>query len=593
MGELARYNGGMRSIAVILLAAAAISATPAPERDRGPEDVLLSADGKYLYTANALAHTVSLVRLSDDRVVAEVPAGRRPTHLAQSADGATLYVAAGHSGEVRSYRRDGETLVAGPIGMPGFQPRGLAIHPDGKRLFVALAQGESVAELALPGLTETRRIAVGQWPRELAIGSDGKRLAVGVSGAGGVAVVDVEAGKLDFVEDFLGLNLGQMQISRDNSAVYFPWVIYRMLPITTNNIKQGWVLGSRIGRVRLDEKVRRDAFTLDPQGQAVGDPTGLVLSADEKRIYCTAAGTHELLSYRADTAPFQDYGTPDHIDPDLLKDRDKFDRMPLPGRPTKLRLGTDGLLYVANPQLNAVQVVDPVAKKVVRTINLGGPPEPSLARQGEAIFHDATRSLDQWYSCATCHFEGGTNSVAMDTRNDGRFGNHKVVLSLHNVSKTGPWTWHGWQKSLEESVEKSMVDSMLGPKPTAHEVRAVAAYLATLSPPPNPNAKTEAVARGEKVFLSEKAGCARCHPAPYYTDGKIHTTGLEERGDAYRGYNPPSLVGVFDRVRFLHDGRAKSLREVLTRHHTPDALVGQGDLTEQELADLIAFLKSL
>ena len=79
--------------------------------------------------------------------------------------------------------------------------------------------------------------------------------------------------------------------------------------------------------------------------------------------------------------------------------------------------------------------VDPLmaltaAAAVTSTIELGTAGEPTLARKGEAIFYDGQRSLDQWYSCHSCHFEGHTNAVAMDTRNDGRFGNFKTVLSL-------------------------------------------------------------------------------------------------------------------------------------------------------------------
>ena len=64
-----------------------------------------------------------------------------------------------------------------------------------------------------------------------------------------------------------------------------------------------------------------------------------------------------------------------------------------------------------------------VERKIERTIQLGGPNELSLVRKGEAIFFDGQRSLDQWYSCHSCHYEGHTNAVAMDTRNDGRNGN--------------------------------------------------------------------------------------------------------------------------------------------------------------------------
>ena len=44
---------------------------------------------------------------------------------------------------------------------------------------------------------------------------------------------------------------------------------------------------------------------------------------------------------------------------------------------------------------------------------------------------------------------------------------------------------------------------------------------------------------------------------------------------------------------FLHDGRAKSLKELLTGPHNPDLLNSRGPLTNEELADLIAYLKTL
>ena len=73
-----------------------------------------------------------------------------------------------------------------------------------------------------------------------------------------------------------------------------------------------------------------------------------------------------------------------------------------------------------------------------------------------------------------------------------------------------------------------------------------------------------AAARGEAVFRSAKAACNTCHGGPELTDGKIHTVGLEEPDDAYRGYNPPSLRGVYDKDPYLHDGRSRTLRDALT-----------------------------
>ena len=106
-------------------------------------------------------------------------------------------------------------------------------------------------------------------------------------------------------------------------------------------------------------------------------------------------------------------------------------------------------------------------------------------------------------------------------------------------------------------------------------------------------ASPPAAERGEAVFRSAKAACNTCHSGPELTDGKIHVAGLEEPDDAYRGYNPPSLRGVYDKDPYLHDGRTKTLGDALAGPHNPDAVTGLGALNDAERADLIAYLKSL
>ena len=87
---------------------------------------------------------------------------------------------------------------------------------------------------------------------------------------------------------------------------------------------------------------------------------GLALSPDEAWLVSAASGTHELLVYRMEGLPFQDYGGPgDHIDTGLLNDSERFYRIPLGGRPMAVRFARDGRrVFVANYMLNAVQVVD-------------------------------------------------------------------------------------------------------------------------------------------------------------------------------------------------------------------------------------------
>jgi hypothetical protein len=58
-------------------------------------------------------------------------------------------------------------------------------------------------------------------------------------------------------------------------------------------------------------------------------------------------------------------------------------------------------------------------------------------------------------------------------------------------------------------------------------------------------------------------------------------------------YNPPSLCGVYDRPLLLHDGRAGSLKEVLTSPHNPSHVTGLGELSADELRDLLSYLETL
>ncbi len=574
--------------------------TKVAEVDRSPVDLMLTPDEKYLLVVNQTSHSLALVRLADGTICDEVACGERPSALALSKDGQTVYVSATFSGELRRFRLDQERLRPDGVVRLSFEPRGVVLSPDEKWAYVALTTAHALAVIDLNQWKEVQRIPTGHWPRYLDITPDGKRLAVGVSGDGGISIIDTEKRKQLFIEDFAGLNIGQIQIDKGGKYAYFPWMVYRHNPITPTNIQIGWVLASRIARVKVQEKARREAISLDPRGQAVSDPFGLALSPDEKWLACAASGTHELLMYATEDLPYSDYGGPgDHIDSALLADKDRFFRIPLGGRPMFVRFSKDGkLIYVANYLLNAVQVVSPQERKVVRTIALGGPSHPSLARKGEAIFYDGQRSLDQWYSCASCHYEGHTNAIGIDTRNDGRFGNFKMVLSLRNTPQTGPYFWHGWEKSLAEATRKSLNDSMLGPTPKDEDVQALLAYFATLKYPPNPyrnpdGSLTKAAQRGKQVFEGDKAACTRCHNGPLYTDGKNHRVGTQERGDVYPSYNTPSLIGVYSKIRWLHDGRARSLEALLTGPHDPDKVSGNGSLPPQELHDLIEFLKSL
>ncbi|MDG1897651.1 MAG: hypothetical protein P8J37_22355 [Fuerstiella sp.] len=574
---------------------------PPANADRSPVDLALSPDGRWLVTVNETSDSVSLIRTSDRVVVNEVLCGRHPADIQFCPDGQTVVVSNSWSGELTVLKIiDGNLQRTGVIDV-GHEPCGLAISPNGNLAYVGLVATGQVAEIDLQAASVLRRFDVGHWPRYLTLSPDGSRLAVGCGGSGRIDVIDPTTGKTLYEEPLAnGINLGHMISSADGTYAYFTWMVYRTNPINVGNLRKGWLLASRIGRVRLDGSSYREAISLDVPGMAVADPHGIVISSDESHLVASASGTHELLVYRLRDLPFVGVGGPgDLIDRRLRNDEDRFHRIDVGGRPMGVRMADDSrTVYVANYLRNSVQVVDLDSRTVSSEIDLGGPTETTFARRGMEIFHDGKRSLDQWYSCHSCHQNGGINSRPMDTMNDGTEMTLKTVLPLYGVSKTGPWTWHGWQNDLESAMHKSMTSTMLGRDPSDRDVRALLAYLDTLEAPPNPfrnadGSLSDAAGRGRQVFTSGKAGCAECHNGPHFTDGKIHDVGLGSDKDYYDGYNTPSLLGVYRKVRLLHTGRARSLDRVVSDLHSPEKVSGEGQLTEQETTDLIEYLKSL
>jgi cytochrome c peroxidase len=616
---------------------------------RSPFDLAL-VGSRWIVTVNATGDSVSLIDRAAGRAVDERPVGARPTSVA-AIDADALLVVASEAGDVVRLEVRGDRLVESGRLHVGFEPRGVAVSSDGSVAFVTLALGERLVMFDPVSLALLETIEVGRLPRGVAVSPDGKTVAVACSAGAEIVVVDVAARAVRSRHRFHGINLGDVRFPASGGTVFFAWTYDAGSHPSPGNIRRGWVTGSRLGRLDLGgtagDQGAGDAagaavedalrgLTLDVSGQAVGDVAGLALVEGEgatadgagpgRRILITAGGTHELVWLRDPDAvgpddarqstdrplPYTQISGSEVMDRGLAVDRGRFRRVELGGRPLGIRVAADARrAFVANYLLDAVQEVDLNTLEIVRTIEIDGGPgggaagdvalDPNaaaLVRRGEAIFLDARRSLDQWYSCHTCHYEGGGNTVTMDTLNDGSSGTHKTVLPLYRLADTGPWTWHGWQTDLKASLAKSLVETMQGPAPTAEDVDAMAAYLSAIEPPPNPfreaaDTGSAEAARGRDLFHSARAGCSDCHGGPLFTSDAVYDVGLGKPDDRYRGHSAPALAGVSRKTLFLHHGRAKSLEQVLTSLHSPERAAGLEPLSADEVRDLVAYLRTL
>ena len=607
MKRLAPASTGLLTVALILAWVLPASAADDPPH-RSPIALALSSDGSRLLTANQTSGTVSLVDTRSGRVLDEVATGERPAGVAIAHDGTRGVVTHWYGYDVAILGVGSERLeVLGRVEV-GPEPRGVVLAGDGRTAYVAVGVSNEVVRVDLDSRQVTGRLTVGREPRGIALAPDGSRLLVGNARARSLSVIAVAGWSVERTLPIEGDNLRQVAIDPDGQRGYVANMRNRGFATTRNNIDQGWVLGQRLAQVLLDGSEEYATLSLDTRGQAAGDAHGVAISRDGGCLAVSCGGTHEVMLFKTGPRPlpWRTGGSRDLISVDLLKHDGRYRRVALGGRPTELVFAPDGkTLYVANYLADAVQVVDIDSATLAQSIALGGPATPSLARRGEMLFHDATRSFNQWYSCNTCHSDGHVNGLDFDTLNDGRQDlsalhqrSRKKVPTLRRVALTQPWTWHGWQTRLEDAIVESFTKSMQGPRPSADDVTALVAFLETLEYPRNPYRTADgglspAAQRGEAVFRSAKAACNTCHGGPELTDGKIHETGLEEPDDAYRGYNPPSLRGVYDKDPYLHDGRSKTLEEALSGPHDPDAVTGLGPLNDSERADLIAYLKSL
>jgi len=166
------------------------------------------------------------------------------------------------------------------------------------------------------------------------------------------------------------------------------------------------------------------------------------------------------------------------------------------------------------------------------------------------------------------------------------------------------------------------------------QLYALALYLYSLKPPPNPNKFDALARRGQKVFQSE--GCAICHTPPLYTNNMLTPVegfkATEEHRKKYdilptsvgtdpslalrarRGtgyYKVPSLKGVWYRGPFEHNGSVATLEDWFDPRRLRDDYAPTGfkpygvktravkghefglELSAEDRRALIAFLKTL
>lgn len=277
------------------------------------------------------------------------------------------------------------------------------------------------------------------------------------------------------------------------------------------------------------------------------------------------------------------------------------------------------------------------------------PPSAAKITLGKRLFEDKELSSTGTIACASCHDPKLSFSDG-ERRGKGVTGKRLVrhTPSLWNVAFAPLLFWDGRASSLEaqvkfpvehpdemgdtldnavqrfsrhESYERDFAEAFPSdPKIGASNVaRALAAYERTLISPPT---RFDAWVAGDAIALSSseiaglkifagKGRCTNCHTGFAFTDHNFYDIGLPgddpgrgkeiNLGAANNAFKTPTLRELAWTAPYMHDGSLATLDDVI-RHYERGGvrratrskdLPRNLKLTDQERADLIAFLESL
>ncbi len=220
---------------------------------------------------------------------------------------------------------------------------------------------------------------------------------------------------------------------------------------------------------------------------------------------------------------------------------------------------------------------------------------------GRSLFHDAVNTHltpSGVVTCATCHPDGGDDGLTwfLHTTNVPR-KLRRTPPAWGARAELAPFHWDGGFTDAE-ALTRTTLAELMGGDGLVVDTAAMVAWMASVPPrPPRPLTplRSAAAARGQALFARADVGCATCHGGPDLPDRLRHAV-LPATSDAdatLAEADTPSLRGVHARSPHLHDGRAATLRDVLTTQNAGDTHGHTSQLAAADVDDLVVYLESL
>ncbi len=608
---------------------------------QGPIDVVATRDGKTLLVLCQDASQVAVLDVAG-KVARRIDCPAVPTGIALSPDDKVLFVTcAAPAGSVVAFDvASGEQKRTLKAGHGATAP---VVSPDGKRLYVCNRFVNEVAVFDLASGKEVARVPVIREPVASAITPDGKTVFVSnllpidpsdsYDVASHVSAIDTATNKATQIRLPNGSSSVQgVCVSPDGKFAYVVHILSRY-QMPTTQLERGWMNTNAMSIIDVAAKKYVNTVLLDDIDLGAANPWGVAVTPDGKSICVTHSGTHELsvidaaaMHAKLDEVPatkeeakaagrYEDRGTYSSV----IKSDVPNDLAFLVGLRRRIGLessdpwatvadsqrvnGPKGLAIIGSKVYIAVYFSDLVAvvdlasnlKRPVTVIELAPRPKLTVVRRGNMYFHDASLCFQHWQSCSSCHPDSRVDALNWDLMNDG-MGNPKNVRSMLLVHQTPPAMASGIRADAETAVRNGIRHIQFAVRPEADAV-AIDEYLKTLKPVPSPvlvdGKLSEAAQRGKVLFHSKRVNCIECHTEPLYTDKQMHDVGSRGKYDRRDDFDTPTLIECWRTAPYLHDGHYPTLEALFKEGKHGKAGGDIEGLSENELADLIEFVRSL